>query len=201
MGSFNVSQGTAGSRPAYGGGGARSINGIVCPEWDASNDTLAGSLSVSDITSSWFVVGLVDTLSVYRSMIGGNASGAFQFGTEQTTGRLSAFAQDVGGGNAFGQCIVVVNVPFVAGIAATGTGMTCFLAQNGLVALSRSTGAGATTLTAARTLQIGVAAAPGASDPWDGLIGEVINYDRTLTDAELRRNLAYLAWKWGIDSP
>lgn len=193
MGSFNLTQGTAGDRPLYGGGAARTINGITVVEW-VSSDFLTSSCPRDDRTSTAFVVGLSDSTAANRTMLGGSGGdGADQFRVD-TGGALTTNVEGVGAVGTQANAEMVTALAFIGVQLLTATSVQHFLYQSGLSATE--TDSNSSSFTAGRTLKLGLRS--NGTEPWDGLMGEIIIYNSTLSSDDVLLNVAYLKNKWGI---
>jgi len=187
-----LTQGTAGDRPLYGGAGARTINGITAVEF-VSNDFLASAVDRSSRTQTTFVVGVVDSLAAVRTMLGvDSATGGNQFRLE-TTGLVDTLKETVIG--LFASNHVAITLPFVVCQQLSGTAITHWQAQSGNVELYKESLAEATAFTAGKTLRVGVRV---TTEGWDGLMGEIIIYNSTLSNDDVALNISYLRNKWGL---
>lgn len=189
---FDLAQATAGSRPLYGGAGARSINGIVVPEFvPASATFMSSSFPITDTTCTLFGVCLKDGAAGNQIMTVGGGDGARNVdinGTELRFSRMGTAAADSGlfisAGTAFSWAVRYDRVD---------TANVDFWLNGGRT-LNVSY-----TQTFVGTLAIGRRA--NGSLYWDGLMAEFLMYDHELTDAEVLQNLQYFAAKWGTAAP
>jgi hypothetical protein len=184
------------SRPETG---TRTINGLNALDFNRSQALSAPSILLVDATD-----GTCTTLAVAL--------------TDRIDGVGGIFSQDPGSGSTRGQqylrrtgsaletvrivgsvvtdaagTAIVVSTAFVASqvLTASGARVEAFIdgASNGA-----SAGSGANT-TAANIPRVGVAST--TAQRWDGLIGEIVQYDRALSDTDRQTVETYLATKWG----
>lgn len=185
---YDLTQGTSGDRPYYDGT-PRSINGIICLETTGSAEYMESSLSMSDRTSTHFFVGLLD---------------AFDRGPFGSVGGSGGFGVQVYSTSNLGIRAVKEGVTFLSGstymMPAAGTPFI-FCVRLSATAWDASVGgmtsaslADSESFTASRTFRIG--AENSLTVPWDGLIGEYLNYSTTLSDADMYETLSYLTNKW-----
>ena len=199
MGSFNATQGTAGDRPQYNAS-PRSINGIICLEW-SSSDFLASSLPSDDTTFSLFVVGMTDQKSANATMVGSNGgTGGRQLRVSSTAQFVVIGEGGVGGSGpgVFDNAPVYTGVPYILSIVVGASDATYWYCDD-RVSLTKLNNTHSFSFTAGRTTRLGLRAA--GSEPWDGIMGEIIQYDRTLSQTETIQTISYLAEKWAIAGP
>lgn len=198
MGSFNFSQGTAGSRPLYDAS-PRTINGVTIPEFQSATTFLDSSLPRDSRTMTCFVVGLVDTISTARTILGVTTTGDGNQIRIATTGILETLKEGASTLAGIDAARVTLSTPFIAVQQLDASNVTHWLCTNGILLCAKETDANATTFTAGRVARMGTRSSGG--EPFDGLIAEVVQYSSTLSDADVRRNLNYLAYKWAIVGP
>lgn len=158
------------------------------------NSRVSSGASMSDITSSGFVVAQVMSASQSHALLGPNLDGGIEFRVDVTTSKITLDSADTAAIGDNDAAPVVVGTPFVAGYTLSAT--DCRVYNN----LSGETDSGAFSLTGGRTLHIGDAPSVGAGGSRDmiGFIGEIVMYNTTLSDADAESVIGYLMSKWGI---
>lgn len=153
------------------------------------------AVSMSDVTSSGFIVAMVADLVGYRCLLGQTGgSGGIAFRINQTTGKVNMDKSEtatIGTNDAFP---VSAGTPFVAGYLLGSSSVTIY--NN----LSSETDAHAQSLTAGRTLRFGRNGNVfgGNEDFMVGWVGEIIMYSDTLSSGDAAKVIGYLMSKWGI---
>lgn len=182
---YHLTQATGGFQPAY----SRTINGITVLEFDGSDDLMLGNCPRSDISSTTFVVALLDNFSAHRTLVTSHDDGGLQFRVAQTSGQLASIKEGIGTIGQQGNATATAGVAFAGAAIVTASDVTHNL--NG----TSETDAHAQTLTGGRTMRIG-SRSNGVED-MDGLIGEIIIYDTALGSTDVNNVMAYLKAKWG----
>jgi hypothetical protein len=180
--------------------GTRTINGLNALDFDGSQALSAPSILLVDATDgtcTTLAVALTDTIAggtggIFSQDPGGGGTRGQQYlrrtGSALETVRIVGSVVTDAAGTA-----IVVSTAFVASqvLTASGARVEAFIdgASNGA-----SAGSGANT-TAANIPRVGVAST--TAQRWDGLIGEIVQYDRALSDTDRQTVETYLATKWG----
>jgi hypothetical protein len=152
----------------------------------------SSSVSMSDVTSSAFIVGCVSVFATARVLVACNADGGHEFSVNGS-GLLTLNKSDLASYGQMSTPAVTVGVPFVAGYCLSASDVTFW--NN----LSSETDAHAQTPTAARTLVVGRVPANGTTTgEFFGYIGEIVMYDTTLSSGNAQAVVGYLMSKWGI---
>ncbi len=198
MGSFNLTQGTAGSRPLYNAS-PRTINGVTIPEWSGTV-FMDSNLPRDSRTMTCFVVGLTDTLGANRTMVGTTTSTSGNQFRQNTSNQPETLAEGSSTLSSMSNGIMTAAVPFIAVQQLDASNITHWFVSSGLVLCAKETDANATTFTAGRVTRLGCRST-GTTEIWDGLIAEVVQYSSTLSNDDVKRNLNYLAHKWAITGP
>lgn len=183
---FNLTQGTAGTRPLYDGT-PRTIKGVIVPEF-AGAQYMSSSCPADDRTSTTFVAYVQDSSATSNwQLYGSSSGGGLGIRLEVTTARWRTLKDGV----AFltntqlafpGNCVFCHRL--------TGTTIEQNFMGNSFV-LSESTA-----LTASTTLRLG--SESSGSVFWDGLIAEFIRYSTTLSDSDMAAVQSYLFRKWFV---
>jgi hypothetical protein len=182
---FDLTQATAARRPLYDTA-PRTINGIICPEFTQAGDLFMESACPGDDrTATYFLVGLVDDTGA-RAPISTSLAAGFEI-------RLNNNVNAVSSGTAILATFPLGLGPATPFVLAMRITATTFEAS---AVGAASTIANATAFTAGRTLRVGKDQTGAAAQIFDGLIGEILIYPTTLSDADMNENLDYLVGKW-----
>lgn len=180
---YSVTQGTAGARPRYT---SDTINGVIVPHFDGSDDVLIGSVGNvnCDNTSSWFLVGVGSSGEGPAFGNGGSPNGPLHFGYSAggTAYATASFDTQIYAGTA----ILAANVPHAIGIRCNGSTITVWPDGN-----STESGSGGPYGTA------DIAFAGDKGNRNSGSIAEVIGYNSALSDGDMVTVMTYLRNKWG----
>ncbi len=192
----------AGSRPDYGGGGARTINGIVCPEWVTAQWPLyQATIPASDLTSTRYIVAHLD------SIVNNNAPLLSCYNEHNLglhlanlSGNIRLVSQHVGtnlGTTYANHDTATAPVGSTYMFAERRNTNTITLSVNGI----RETDSWAPSGVGSNEngLYIGGCHGYRGLGVLDGLIAEIIIYDAVHTDNEMLAVETYLMDKWGID--
>jgi hypothetical protein len=156
---------------------------------------IATNVSMSDISSSYFVVANCFQTTGFPTLIGPSADAGLEIRIGSTTGDrkiavLSADTIQIGDNDAN---LVTAGDPFVAGVLLSASDVTIYNNLDG------ENEAHAVTFTAGRTLTIGRAPTVNLNvDNMAGWIGEILVYDTTLSSGDATLVITYLMDKWGI---
>jgi hypothetical protein len=144
-----------------------------------------------DGNSTAFFVGVLKVPTSYRTLLYGNASGAYQWVFDVTT--LQLYQSNIGLYAGKGNGGVTAAVPFIAAVRmSTTVGCTQYIKNRaGAVTQETDSNSGAVGNV---TLVIG----GGGGYNWLGQICEVITYPTTLSDAEALSVISGLSGKWDI---
>lgn len=195
----DVSQGTDANRPIFRTAGISGSNDNVVIEWDGSNDLLeaANFGNGSDfLTNEFTVVSVGFTLGGDQrevlTITGGNVNLQVKLNTSFECLYIGAnlLADTSTGGTMSTETLEVLAIrrdstEQINRINGVQTGVDAALAANANDQTSLN-------------LDIGAA---GAIRVWDGPLGEILVWNRALTDFELEREEQRLADKWGLDRP
>jgi hypothetical protein len=193
----------AGSRPDYGGGGARTINGIVCPEWTGGGfwPLYQATIPASDLTSTRYIVAQLDSIvSNNAPLLSCYNEHNLGLHLANQSGNIRLVSQHVGTnlGTTYANHDSVAAPAGPAYVFAERRNTnTITLSVNG-VRESDSwapSGVGSNE----NGLQIGSCHSYRGLGVLDGLIGEIIIYDAVHTDSQMLAVETYLMDKWGID--
>ena len=188
---YHFSQGTGGNQPLYDAA-PRTIAGVTVPEFDGTARFMTSSLPASARPAARFAVVLADTGGL-RSILDGSSGSGGGLEWRTTSGGYGLEVVKEGVTNLFSSGPYFTNaVPVVVGVNIDTSYIESWLGHYHL-----GTTAG-TAFNAGQTTTMG--RRPNGTLLWDGLIAEVIAYQRWLTIKECHQTVAYLARKWGITS-
>jgi len=188
----NAAQPTVANQPALIN---NAINGLPALKFDGSNDFMPNTKLKLGSNISIFAVASVQSVNSYRRIINSYNDGYFFFGTGSGNTNFAAFYGNGGGWNNtndFGSdAKLAPNVPYI--LSNTLSGNT----SNGYV---NGVNVGTSTETNGKTFSLGytVGQQTSGGQNWDGYIGEIIIFNRAVTDTERKQVEAYLSKKWGI---
>lgn len=172
------------------------FNGLPTLFFPFTASHISTNCPASDMTASWFVVGMVYTVtSIFPTLLGPSADAGFQLRVNSSANdlKLAVLSADTAAVGDNDANLVSLGVPFVAGVVSSASDIVIY--NN----LSGETDAHAITFTAGRTLQIGRASTvAGGANNMAGWIGEIIAYDTTLSAGNATTTIGYLMSKWGI---
>lgn len=192
---YNATQPTAGSKPASG---TRTINGLNVLDFDGVNDHLllpSGLYGITNGPNTLMVVCALDNTSTQQRIFWGATatSGEIRYGLDVYSGGLqllrannsllSNYAEKSGIGTSTDARLLTMY--------RNGTQIGVF--HNGGVPATASTGINGT-LT---WLGIG-SGGPTIAVPMNGVIGEILLFDRLLTNTEAENYGQYLKEKWNL---
>ena len=153
---------------------------------------MSSSATVSDISSSFFFVGCLTTLSTFQTVFGSSADDGLSLRVDQTTGAETVTFTDTADVGTQGNASAVAGTPFVGGFSLAAASVTIY---NNTVS---ETDAHAQALTAGRTLSLGANPATPGIRPWIGWIGELLAFDSSLSAGDSAAVVGYLMSKWKI---
>lgn len=191
---YHLTQSTAGLKPTTG---TRTQNGRNVIDWDGG-DEMTSSCPNSDSTASYFVVGLLDDLSTFRPVLGGDGGnggvcfrlqtaggGQWQLEKDGVAAYLTSTIPNPGTGVAFGMAVILNSASTPTALAEVSSSTS---------PSRKLTGTPTYAFTAGRTLLLGTQ--DGRSGRWDGWMGEIVIFDRALTSPEVAEMMNYLQAKW-----
>lgn len=183
---YHLTQGTDANRPTTGN--SRKINGILVAEFDGTDDVLTSSMPQDDMTSTQFIVALVDGFANYRSLMESSAGSGNTFRNQITGGALTTAKEGVI--EILINPVVTVGVAFAACQKLSATFMEHWLDRETIAGTAHSQ-----SFTAGATLRVGLNRS--GLYPHDGLIAEIISYPTTLSFDNIAATMKYLRNKWG----
>lgn len=185
---YNLTQGTGANQPAYG---ARYINGLKAIDFDGTNDTLlfpSGAYSIATGNNTFLMVLSVDTTTkATQPLIGlvGGSDNGYTIGIDEYTGTVIDFKQS---GSVSPAQTTPSGSAFILGFRRTGTLLEGI--YNGTVVGTSSSAANQalTSLAISRN---------ASSRQIDGLVGEIVGCNQSLSNVNINNLGNYLASKWG----
>lgn len=202
-GGRHATQGTSGSQPAYS---SASLNNRATLSFDGTSDDVAGSLSYT-LTSQTVIV-------VARLTAASGAGASYQrLYTQGMTSYTTAGSQDYDLSGHFIPLLRNVNQASIGSFADGGVRGSLTVTQNEwFIACSRHTGSqiqnslnNGSAQTYSHTLnrsfqryRVGNDLAQFQTGWWTGGVGEVVVYDRSISDTERNNLIRALGTKWGI---
>lgn len=190
----HLTQATAGLLPAYG---ARTIKGIVVPDWDGSNDFMSSAAPFDDSTGSAFIVAMTDATGANAGLLSAatNDGNTFYVGTD---GRLKTDKTGATLLGSQGNATVTAMQAFAAAQVCAAALPAVFQRLDGVGETDDPT---AFSFTQPKSLEVG--RYPVSVGYWNGPIAEIILYsDPFLTstgyqDERVEETMTYLKNKWG----
>lgn len=188
----NASQPTAANQPALI---ANAINGLPALVFDGSGDYFSNTILRLGSNMSIFAVATINSYGVFRRIINSYNDGYFFFGSGDSNTQFAAFYGNGGGWNntnTFGSdATLTPNTPYILSNTLSGT------VSNGYV---NGVNVGTATENNGKNFSTGyiVGQMSSGGQYWDGYIGEIIIFNRALSDTERKQVEAYLSKKWGI---
>lgn len=180
----HATQGTGANQPIYR---TNQLNGLPGVDF-APSQWLNTALSASSVDESILAVVTVDTVAS-RDILSDSATGGRAF-LVNLTGVLRYTKSGTG---TIASSTATISTGTATIVGGTLTSTTATLMKNGTVEAAVSH---ATTFTGGLTSQVGIR--ESVSNPWDGLICELLATRTALTAANFDRAAGYLAHKWGL---
>lgn len=190
------------TKPKYGGAGARTINGVVVPEWTgvARQGVYFTQFSRTDQTETLYAVVLADSLAAYRPVVGPSGDGGNNYGCGFNGVARPQYIREDGNthGSQYSQndsCgLLPTGTPFVISCRFNGSSVT--LGYN--KAWETDSPGTTNSQTDEQYTYIGMSNYWRQHTGWDGLIAEMLIYDAVHTDTEMTYVTQNLMDKWGI---
>ena len=185
---YHLTQATGANQPSYG---ARYINGLKAVDFDGTNDTMlfpSGAYSIATGSNTFLMVLSPDTLAKATQPLIGNVGGAdngYTIGIDEYSGTVIDFKQ---GGSVNPAQSTPSGSAFILGFRRTATLLEGL--YNGVVV-------GTTSSASNQTLTALALSRNGAGRQIDGLVGEVVACNQSLSNGDLNLLGNYLAAKWG----
>lgn len=181
-GTSNWTQGTDANRPFYT---TRTLNGLNVIDFNGSSSKMTSTFPINDITCTVFIVGVVDSLASFRSLITPDTgTQSMDIYTSATNGKINVDKKGIG------QRGLSSN-----GVTA-GTGFSCSIQLNDTTCRINLLGTVTSQVNASTSFANGTADLGFAT--LDGAIAEIMFYNTMLSDAQTDINLAGLRSKWGV---
>lgn len=185
---YHLTQATGASQPSYG---ARYINGLKAVDFDGTNDTMlfpSGAYSIATGSNTFLMVLSPDTLAKATQPLIGNVGGAdngYTIGIDEYSGTVIDFKQ---GGSVSPSQTTPSGTAFILGFRRNGSL---------LEAIYNGTVLGSTSSASNQTLTSLALSRNGASRQIDGLVGEIVACNQSLSNTNINLLGNYLAGKWG----
>lgn len=184
---LNLTQTTGANQPSYG---ARFINGLKALDFDGTNDAMnfpAGAYSIATGNNTFLMVMKSDNATKATIPIIGNYSGGdngYTINFNESSGTQFQFKQ---GNTLFATQSITTNV-MIFGFRRTAAQLEVFYNGNLLGTASDA---------ASRTLTSLTLGANGGGRQIDGLVGEIVGCNQSLSNTNINFLGNYLAGKWG----
>lgn len=197
---YNFSQGTAANQPTTG---TRTINSLNVIDFDGSQEFLGTTSTINDTQGHVFIIFQKDNINDPSTMFGGgsssNATQLHLFLSDDGTGNPGIQAQ---GGNIYSFTSTVgTGTPSLYELASNGSTWSGWL-DGGSETLTQVAGTNNGDWLGDRSFTlISVGAVRQLSNMishFNGVIGEILLYDRLLSSSERQSVEGYLASKWAI---
>lgn len=188
----HATQATADQRPSYG---ARSLNGIVVPDFDGTNDNMSlpnGTVPSGSSPYHFAFVAFANSEHrghlVYSGNFASNQANAFRVGN-QTNERPTSYwyANDLGANISYANTATIFATEW-------GSSAQDFIYVNGSTAATGSR-SGRNSTTGNNRIGAGYAS---THEPFNGPICEALIMPNALSTSVRQQVEGYLAWKWSI---
>lgn len=194
----HLTQGTSGRRPGYGAARLRKIGGIVVPDFDGG-DLLLHSTFPAAAPLTYLMVAENDTVAAFKVLISGSSAGAQPElrWNSGNPGGLNLVRTSSGAGSSVDLGFVQIAEPYlVAGLCDTAQWRGYFEPLEPDMLVNSGASTHGVTLTGSTGMVVGAQA--GATNGLNGGLGELLIYDRILSEDEVVETFAYFREKWGF---